>query len=91
MGCVKRGEDVGDVSAVEDGLECWQDRDGDGGAVLGRDESGGVECEDPGGNRVEREEELGSEWYKEEEDVEEGNAEFEWEAGDFHDGDPEGG
>ena len=44
----KAGEDVGDVCAIEDGFECRQEEDEDGGMPRDVNEAGSVECNEVG-------------------------------------------
>ena len=42
------GENVGDVCAMEDGFECRQEGDEDGGMPGDRNEAGSVKCDEVG-------------------------------------------
>lgn len=90
-GVRETGEDVGNVGAVENRFEGWEEDDVYSGAEIRGYKTVCVKSKEPGKDGCCWEEKLGGEWDEEGDSVEERDQEFGRKGGDFHDSEPEYG
>lgn len=85
------GEEIGDVGSEKDRFESWQYRNVYARSAVVWDELRRIKSDEIGCDRQGREEELGSEGYEKEANVEDRDEELDWKAGYSHNHEPERG